>query len=243
MNDDWHLQLERDGYTLLRHVFPATTVQSVLDAWQTLVEQRPDDPGLIRNANGVVFAGRNLVARFPLARDLWRCPKLLQVITATLGLDAGLVRGLWFDKPPDQTWSLAWHKDLTIAVERNDLPSTHFAHPTIKAGVSHVEAPVELLQRMLTLRVHLDPMTDDNGPLQVVPGSHHSGKQLAAETHSAGVTILGEPGDVLVMRPLLTHASGNSREGTSQHRRILHLEFAGARELPDGYRWHDFVSV
>lgn len=27
-----------------------------------------------------------------------------------------------------------------------------------------------------------------------------------------------------------------------RHRRILHLEFAAAGDLPDGYGWHDFIA-
>src|SRR5262249_28184015 len=101
--------------------------------------------------------------------------------------------------------------------------------------VPHVEAPGWLLDRMLTLRLHLDDMTDANGPLKVIPGSHRGDESRTP------VTILGERGDVLLMRPLLSHASNKSHPETRQHRRILHYEFAGVEELPDGYRWHDFV--
>jgi hypothetical protein len=44
--------------------------------------------------------------------------------------------------------------------------------PTIKAGAPHVIASDEILHKMLTLRIHLDEVTDENGPLRVVPGSH-----------------------------------------------------------------------
>src|SRR5699024_10016906 len=97
---------------------------------------------------------------------------LASALTAILGPNFGLVRVLFFDKPPERTWSLPWHKDLTIAVRRNDLPSKRFTKPTVKAGIPHVEAPLEILDRMLTARVHLDPATADNGALKVAPGSH-----------------------------------------------------------------------
>ena len=48
-------------------------------------------------------------------------------------------------------------------------------------------------------------------------------------------------GDVLLMRPLLAHCSNRSYAGTLRHRRILHLEFAGSADLPDGYTWHTFL--
>src|SRR5436190_567218 len=82
-----------------------------------------------------------------------------------------------------------------------------------KAGVPHAEAPLEILEEMLTARVHLDAMTEANGPLQVVPGSHHTGKAMPAGDVPPR-TILGNAGDVLLMRPLLAHASGRSHPET-----------------------------
>ena len=98
----------------------------------------------------------------------------------------------------------------------------------------------EVLSQMLTLRIHLDEVTDENGPLRVIPGSHLSSQCDGVGADNA-VTIHANPGDVLVMRPLISHASGLSVEGTLRHRRILHLEFAATETLADGYQWHDFV--
>ncbi len=150
------------------------------------------------------------------------------------------MRILFFDKPPRQTWALPWHKDRTIAVRDNRLPSRHFSKPTCKAGVPHVEAPLSVLQSMLTARIHLDEVTTENGPLKVVPGSHRTGKVLTLDL-AAPTRILANRGDVLLMRPLLAHCSGKSHPDTTCHRRILHLEFAAAADLPDGYVWHNFI--
>jgi hypothetical protein len=43
-------------------------------------------------------------------------------------------------------------------------------------------------------------------------------------------------GDVLLMRPLLLHASGKSLG--RGHRRVLHIEYAGP-QLPRGLQWHE----
>ena len=40
---------------------------------------------------------------------------------------------------------------------------------------------------------------------------------------------------------LLSHCSNRSHAGTTQHRRILHYEFAGVPELPEGFEWHQFL--
>ncbi len=170
------------------------------------------------------------------------CGRRPELLTATLGRDFGLVRVLFFDKPPGSSWALPWHKDLTVAVRDNSLPSDQFTRPTRKAGVPHAEAPQDLLEQMLTLRVHLDDVTEENGPLKVVPRSHLTGKAMSVGG-AAVRTVLARSGDVLLMRPLLAHASGHSRDDTTRHRRILHLEFAGRRELPDGYAWYDFLPA
>ena len=122
----------------------------------------------------------------------------------------------------------------------NALRSEAFSRPTVKAGVPHVIASDELLQQMLTLRIHLDEVTDENGPLRVIPESHVSSESAGIGVESA-VTIYAKEGDVLAMRPMISHASGASFEGTIRHRRILHLEFAANEKLPDAYQWHDFI--
>jgi ectoine hydroxylase-related dioxygenase (phytanoyl-CoA dioxygenase family) len=164
------------------------------------------------------------------------------LLTEVLGPQAGLVRTHYFDKPPAQTWCLPWHKDLTIAVRDNRRPSSEFRNPTTKAGVPHVEAPRTLLESMLSARIHLDDITDANGPMTVIPGSHLTGKAMDIDETSAR-KIVSDSGDVLLIRPLVAHNSLCSRPGNQNHRRILHLEFAAGSELPDGYAWHDFVPA
>src|SRR5262249_11151008 len=119
-------------------------------------------------------------------------------------------------------------------------PSRHFSKPTRKAGVPHVEASEDVMGRMLTARVHLDDVTEENGPLKVIPGSHLTGKEMPAGD-VAPHTVLAGRGDVLLIRPLVSDCTTRRPPGTARPRRILHLEFAAGPELPDGYAWHDFI--
>jgi len=96
---------------------------------------------------------------------------------------------------------------------------------------------------MLTARVHLDTVTDENGPLKVMPGSHRFGKSLGDDAGAVPQAIFAQRGDVLLMRPPLVHASGKSQVPTKRHRRVLHLEFAAVRDLTDGFAWRDFVPA
>jgi hypothetical protein len=228
--------LKQFGYALLRGVFDVAETDSFASRLSAALEA--DEPSVLRS-RGQTYGSRDLIRLFPDVCNLPRQPILREFISATLGPHAGLVRALYFDKPPDRSWSLPWHKDRTIAVKDNNLPTTIFKRPTSKAGVPHVEAPQSLLTRMLTLRLHLDAMTAENGPLSVIPGSHIP----EAEPVASPVAIHADAGDVLAMRPLLSHSSSLPRAGTTMHRRIIHLELAPSADLPDSFQWHWFNQV
>lgn len=233
----WQQLLDQNGFVPLRAIFSTGQTNGIRDGLTHALEQ--DRAGrAMRNEDGSIFGARNVLYLWPAAVDVGKQPPLPGILTAVVGPGFGLVRGLYFDKPPTRSWALPWHRDLTIAVRDNQRPSTVFRKPTAKAGVPHVEAPPSVLERMLTVRLHLDDVTDENGPLQVIPGSHRRTTEGAP-----GETILAWAGDVLLMRPLVSHCSGESRPGTARHRRVLHLEFAAADELPDGYTWHDFIPL
>ena len=240
LSTDFLARLDEDGYAILPAVFsPAQTDDLARDLTDALAKATRE--GIIQSQEGTMYAARNVVALWPPAATVWQTPPLTNALRAVLGPDFGLVRVLYFDKPPQQSWTLPWHKDMTVAVRDNRLPSEQFRRPTFKAGVPHIEAPQHLLERMLTARLHLDDVTEENGPLKVIPGSHRAGKELPAGDLPPH-TILASRGDVLLMRPLLAHCSGHTLPGTLRHRRVLHLEFAASVDLPDGYAWHEFLA-
>ena len=236
---DW--DLHQDGFCLLHRAVD----RSMIDALLNVCKKSFQDDSLsvrARSSRGHVYAARNLIEAIPEVALVWQNDFLLRFLRHELGDDFGLVRVLFFDKPPDRTWALPWHKDTAIAVQDNRIESDSFSRPTIKAGVPHVIAGDEVLERMLTLRIHLDDVTDENGPLRVIPRSHVSSQSIGEGIDSA-VAIHAEAGDVLAMRPLISHSSGSSSPGTRMHRRILHLEFSAERDLPGGYQWHNFVEA
>jgi ectoine hydroxylase-related dioxygenase (phytanoyl-CoA dioxygenase family) len=233
-------QIERDGYAVLHGVFARDNVDAILQALQDAFTKNTNSVS-IRSESDSVYAARNILSLWPESATVWRQQPLPQVLQEVLGPQFGLVRVLYFDKPPDRTWALPWHKDLTIAVREHHRGSRTFTKPTTKAGVPHAEAPEEVLAAMLTARIHLDDVTEENGPLKVIPGSHRAGKRLhLGDTPPVSIQVAA--GDVLLIRPLLAHSSGRSHPDTRRHRRILHLEFAASPELADGFAWHCFVA-
>ena len=133
---------------------------------------------------------------------------------------------------------MTWHQDLTIAVrERHEVPG--FAFWSEKAGVMHVQPPVSILENMLAVRLHLDDCGPDNGPVRVLPGSHRHGRIAESEIPAwrqrvAEVVCTVPRGGVLLMRPLLLHAS--SPAVSPSRRRVVHIEYA-ADGLPGGLEW------
>ena len=233
--------IDQNGYAIIRDVFSEQEIAETTRRLTEVLCESELESESIRSQRGSVFAARNVLELFPDAKKIWRVPVLVELLRGLIGSDFGLVRALFFDKPPDRTWALPWHKDLTIAVKDNSIPTSHFSKPTRKANVPHVEGSEAILGKMLTLRIHLDPMTRDNGPLRVISGSHLSGKRnTEIDVETDVTTILLNAGDVFAMRPMISHSSIASSDQNELHRRILHLEFSGTPELPDGYQWHTF---
>lgn len=233
LTDAYLETVERDGFAVVEGVVPVDVIDALLPALEHVEHE-----GAVER-RGSVHAVRNLLEAVPEVRDLARMPSVRALVEPVLGPECFVVRGILFDKTPAANWKVAWHQDLTIAVrEPRDAPG--FGPWSEKAGIPHVQPPVEVLERMLTVRVHLDPCGPDNGPVQVLPGSHAQGR-LSVETITR-MRDAGEPvpctcarGGALVMRPALLHASSPAtRPG---HRRVVHLEFA-ADALPHGLQWH-----
>lgn len=187
---------------------------------------------------------RRLTEKVPAIAVLAASAKVRSLVEQGLGKQAKLVRSILFNKDKLTNWHVSWHQDLSIAVrQRADIPGFHSW--SIKDGVQHVQPPIAILERMLTIRIHLDPADEANGALWVSPGSHLIGRIQANEANSTAETggkmLCGaRRGDALVMKPLLLHASSKARNASS--RRVIHLEFA-AIELPAPLEWAEAVAA
>jgi hypothetical protein len=252
----WFEQLEQEGYALLPGVFTLAEIESAAESCARSLADADAASSLLVDEAGQPYGARNLLQLWPHAIGLARAPQLAAPLLCVLGPNGGIVRGLYFDKPPGSSWALPWHRDLTIAVKQHG-PMGRFKKPTVKAGVPHLVAPIEVLSTMLTARIHLDQITLKNGPLRVIPGSHktavRNGGNDPEGERQTGMGVPGEDrepviltcnaGDVLLMRPLLLHASGHSETDYPGHRRIVHLELAPVPHLPDNFEWHNFIWV
>jgi hypothetical protein len=211
----------RDGFSVVHQVFG------------------PDERRELLSSLGEVSgAGRRGLLACPVVAALARSLRFLDLVRPHLSGVPLPVRAIYFDKSADANWLVPWHQDLTLAVRaRAEVPG--FGPWSVKDNIPHVQPPVEYLEQMLTLRLHLDDADATNGALRVLPGSHRFGRLFAPRiqelrSQAADFLCAAAAGDALLMRPLLLHASG--RSDSSRHRRILHLEYA-AFALPAALEW------
>lgn len=173
-----------------------------------------------------------------LAQLLARDGSLSSLLDEIISREAKPVRAVLFDKSPASNWALGWHQDRTICVnERHDVAG--YGPFTLKSGLVHVEPPFDLIERMVTLRIHLDPVADDNAPLLVARGSHRFGKipHGRIEQTIAGcdtIACLAQPGDVWAYATPIVHASKRSR--SLSRRRVLQVDYS-CDNLPGRLKW------
>jgi ectoine hydroxylase-related dioxygenase (phytanoyl-CoA dioxygenase family) len=110
---------------------------------------------------------------------------------------------------------------------------------SLKENIHHVQPPLEVLDAMATIRIHLDEASKANGCLKVIPGSHRFGLLETLEVTEKVNKIVPiycevKAGDAIVMRPQIVHSSEKAKR--IENRRILHFEYSSF-ELPEGLSW------
>lgn len=193
----------------------------------------------ITEKNTSVYGVRDVLRKAPGLREFVRSEPIRNLVGNLLDSPAEMVKAIYFDKTKDANWKVTWHQDCTIAV-RARVEMAGFEAWTVKSGVTHVRPPAEYMNRMVTLRIHLDACDESNGAIKVIPGSHHERRadseaiKLAAS--SKHVICAVPAGGIMVMKPLLVHSS--SAGSNPSHRRVLHLEFS-PDQLPGNLEWYE----
>lgn len=134
-------------------------------------------------------------------------PGLAEIARRLAGGSVQMTRLQAFDKSAGTNWFVPWHQDR---------------------AEDGAERSVPFLENTLALRIHLDPCGEDNGPLEVIAGSHAQGRLEGAAiagvvSRAAPVLCLTDRGDVLAMRPLLVHRSQRAKQPAA--RRVIHIEY------------------
>ncbi|MBS1853592.1 MAG: phytanoyl-CoA dioxygenase family protein [Acidobacteria bacterium] len=219
----WQESVEQNGFAILPGILHP---REMLALGETLTHS-----DLSRSRAGIRHALSYRPVEF-LAHD----SRLLDIARSVLGDEAIPYRATFFDKSQDSNWLVVWHQDTALPMQvRHNLPG--WGPWSTKEGILYAHAPDSALRRILTLRIHLDDCHERNGALRVLPGTHTRGVLNDDEIHDLAEVIPPVPclvpqGGILVMRPLLLHSSSKSLSAES--RRVLHIEYAGSRNLDTG---------
>jgi len=230
---EYQQKIDKLGFAIAPRVISDSQIEKLIESLSKL-------SNLPSKENKRVYGVRNMLNLSIEIRQLAESRIVKNLVEDVLGESAKPVRAIFFDKTPEANWKVPWHQDLTIAVKEKR-ETEGFTAWTRKVGIQHVQPPVSILEKMLTVRIHLDNANETNGALKVLPNSHKHGRLSASAIQNLRKTnrIKTCPvrrGEAFLMRPLIVHSSS---AGTSpSHRRVIHIEFATGT-LPNNLEWYD----
>lgn len=213
------------GYAIVPDVIDSAEVTQLLEAIEASAVSRSR-------------AGARHLMNHPAVNAVAHDPRLLALAADFLGPSAVPYRATLFDKSSARNWLVPWHQDTALPLERRrDVQG--WGPWSEKAGITYAHAPVAVLSRVVALRLHFDESGRDNGPLRVLARTHRLGvltdaevAELVARTASVECTV--GAGGVVVMRPLIVHAS--SKAASDRPRRVLHVEYIDSPDVGSGLR-------
>jgi len=216
-------QLEADGFAVVTDVIDDVRCDILASHLQGFGESR---------------AGSRALLTQPWCQKLASNLREHARFKGALPLNAVAVQCTAFDKSPTKNWLVSLHQDLSIPV-RARVESAECTGWSEKEGQFHAQPPVRVLEQLVAARVHVDECPAESGALRVVPGSHALGRVDAAQADElrkerGEIVVPVARGGVLLMRPLLLHASSKATE--PKPRRVLHFVF-GPPRLPLGLEW------
>ena len=218
MKTDPRTSVEDLGFETIHGMLAASEVHRVADA-------------ISRSALPRTKAGIRHALREPAIFELANDPRLVDLAKNVLGEGAIPYRATLFDKSPASNWLVVWHQDTSLPLQQQR-EVAGWGPWSVKDGVTYAHAPATALEQVLAIRVHLDDSNSENGPLRVLPGTQNQGLLTDDEIHALSgqiqpVECTVSRGGLVLMRPLLVHASSKSKSEMS--RRVIHIEYAAER--------------
>lgn len=203
LTDDQMAQIERDGFLVLPELFSTDELAAINAALEPLFREE-SDANIREKDSGEVRTAMGLHLRDSLFRSLCHHPRLVEPAQQILGPDLYIQQvkvnvKAAFDGEPWQ-----WHYDF----------ATHHADDGVPEPLA------------LNLHIFLDDVTEFNGPLWFIGGSHKHGAQPTFhDTVSTSYPLWVVDRDVvsdLVAKGGLFSATGPAGTGLIFHDTLLH---------------------
>jgi ectoine hydroxylase-related dioxygenase (phytanoyl-CoA dioxygenase family) len=226
-----------NGFASIDNIYTKNEVAHIL--YQ--INQTNTDKETFRKSSDL-FAIRQFLKEVPEVVATIFNNNLVAILKHLLGDNYFVVKSIYFDKPPTSNWYVSYHQDLTISVDKK-ITIDGFENWTNKQNQFSVQPPINILENIVTVRIHLDETDENNGALKVVPKSHLKGicrpETIDWSVESEEYCTVSE-GGVMLMKPLLLHSSG--RTINNKQRRVVHIEFSN-QELPEELNWSERIRV
>jgi ectoine hydroxylase-related dioxygenase (phytanoyl-CoA dioxygenase family) len=227
-------ELINNGFSILDDVYSTSEIEEII---KCIENQKKEGETFLKSTE--LFAIRQLLNTIPNLKKLLFNKNLIELLSTLFDSTFFLTKAIYFDKPKESNWFVPYHQDISISVNKK-LNLKGYKNWTFKKGQYGVQPPNKILEDTITVRVHLDKTDSNNGALKVIPNSHLNGviriNSNEFNTNNEQFCEV-EKGGIMLMKPLLFHAS--NRSDNSNKRRVIHLEF-NKRDLPDPLEWLEY---
>lgn len=229
-------EITNNGFTTVTNIYSDQEIEQIL-----LTIDHADRTKETFRKSADLFAIRQFLKEIPETTNLVFNENLKKVVGQLFGDNYFAVKSIYFDKPETSNWYVSYHQDLTISVDKK-VEIENFGPWTIKQNQFAVQPPIDILENLYTIRIHLDDTDENNGALRVIPESH-SKKIYRPETidwtTETETTCNVEKGGIMIMKPLILHSS--SKTTNNKRRRVIHIEFSN-QELPTPIKWAERLN-
>lgn len=226
-----------NGFAIIGDVYSDVDIEAIINC----VEKVDTSNTNFRKSTDL-FAIRQFLKEVPKVLQLIFIDKLKSIINDIFGSDYFVVKSIYFDKSGDSNWFVSYHQDLTISVDKK-VELEGFGPWTVKQNQYAVQPPLHILEDNFTIRIHLDDTDENNGALRVIRNSHTKGiyrPETIDWTEEKEITCSVPRGGIMIMRPLLLHAS--NRTTNNMKRRVVHIEFSNS-SLPEPLQWSELKPM
>jgi hypothetical protein len=213
------IDLNENGFSIVKGVFKEKELKKICDY-------------II--SHNLEFSERQLFNKFPKLLDIiLESESFNKLYNRICNKNFFLSKAIYFNKQSKLNWFVGYHQDLSISV-KNKLEVESYNSWTNKKGQLGVIPPLSILENSVTFRIHLDDADETNGCLKVISKSHKKGiiridNNFEIKNQGKEVTCNIKKGGIMLMKPLLLHASQKSI--SENDRRVIHLEFSN-QEIP-----------
>lgn len=236
INEKHEIELKENGFTTVNTVYTEQEIKQIL-----LTIDQADKANATFRKSTDIFAIRQFLKEIPETTNLIFNDNLKKVVNQLFGNNYFVVKSIYFDKPETSNWYVSYHQDLTISVDKK-VEIENFGPWTTKQNQFAVQPPIDIMENIFTIRIHLDDTDENNGALRVIPKSHLK-KIYRPETidwtKEEETTCAVSKGGIMIMKPLILHSS--NRTTNNKRRRVIHIEFSN-QELPIELKWAERLS-